>query len=218
MPTDEREPRSETDGKEQEGRLEQHEIKSETGVVTAEAQEQQPDRGAQPVDQEQPPRLAFPVIGIGGSAGGLEAFTELFKAMPDDSGMAFVVIQHLPPERESMVCEILSRYTKMPVSQVEDGMPIEPNHVYVIRPGRTLTIHDRVLRLGGGTDQPGIAGPSMTSFVRLPKSSANAPSASSCQGWAPTGRRRSDGESCWRRLYRSGPRLREVPQHAAGTH
>src|SRR4051812_40001745 len=67
----------------------------------------QDDRQAMPVDQEQPPRLAFPVVGIGASAGGLEAVTEFITAMRPDSGIAFVFIQHLPPERESMMADIL---------------------------------------------------------------------------------------------------------------
>src|SRR5688572_31956722 len=75
--------------------------------------EAQHDRQAQPVDHEQPPKLAFPVVGVGASAGGLEAFTEFITAMRPDSGMAFVFIQHLPPERESMMADILSRKTEM---------------------------------------------------------------------------------------------------------
>jgi two-component system CheB/CheR fusion protein len=109
---------------------------------------EQPDRQAQPVDAEQPPYLAFPVVGVGASAGGLEAFTEFLSAMRPDSGMAFVLIQHLPPDRDSMMAEILSRRTAMTVRQVEDGMPVEPNHVYVIRPGHVLTIQEGKLRLG----------------------------------------------------------------------
>ena len=61
----------------------------------------EPDRQAQPVDAEQPPRLPFPVVGIGASAGGLEAVGEFFDAMPPDGGMAFVLVQHLPPDREA---------------------------------------------------------------------------------------------------------------------
>src|SRR5436305_15222302 len=64
------------------------------------------DRHAQPVDTEEPPRLAFPVVGIGASAGGLEAIIEFISAMRHDAGMAYVVIQHLPPDRESLVAEI----------------------------------------------------------------------------------------------------------------
>lgn len=97
---------------------------------------------------EQPPRLGFPVVGVGASAGGLEAFTSLFGAMPADSGMAFVLIQHLPPDGESMLSELLQRTTSMPVQQVEDGMLVEPDHVYVIRPGYTLTLKDGRLHLG----------------------------------------------------------------------
>ena len=109
---------------------------------------EQPDREAQPVDAEQPPRLPFPVVGIGASAGGLEAVGEFLDAMRPDSGMAFVLVQHLPPDHHSMMAEILARRTRMPVRQIEDGMAVEPDHVYVIRPGHVLTIRDGHLHLG----------------------------------------------------------------------
>ncbi|HYP97080.1 MAG TPA: chemotaxis protein CheB [Polyangiaceae bacterium] len=112
------------------------------------------ERRAEPVDLEQPPRLAFPVVGVGASAGGLEAFGDLFKAMPADSGIAFVLVQHLAPDRESMVAEILQRHTAMPVRQVVDDMEIEPNSVYVIRPGHTLTIKHGRLHLGDRVERP----------------------------------------------------------------
>src|SRR5947209_6722586 len=118
--------------------------------------EHEPDRLAQPLDSEnQPPRLPFIVVGIGASAGGLEAFTDFFQAMRPDSGMAFVLIQHLPPERESLMTEILSKRTEMAVVQVEDGLQVEPNHVYVIRPGHTLTIKDGALHLGEPVEKIG---------------------------------------------------------------
>ncbi len=113
------------------------------------------DRLAEPVNVEEPPRLGFPVIGIGASAGGLEAYSDFFKAMPPDSGMAFVLIQHLPPERDSLMAEILSNRTQMPVREVVDGISVEPNHVYVIRPGRTLTIKNGALHLGEPLEKPG---------------------------------------------------------------
>jgi two-component system CheB/CheR fusion protein len=97
---------------------------------------------------EERAKAAFPVIGIGASAGGLEACSQFFEAMAGDSGMAFVLVQHLPPERESLVADILSRKTTMPVHQVEPGMRVEPDHVYVIRPGYTLTIENGRLQLG----------------------------------------------------------------------
>lgn len=115
----------------------------------------EPDRMAEPIDTEQPPRLAFPVVGVGASAGGLEAYTEFLQAMPSDSGMAIVLIQHLSPKHESMVAEILARHTEMPVHQVEDGMPVEPDHVYVIRPGSTMTLKQGRLHLGDSLLQPG---------------------------------------------------------------
>jgi two-component system CheB/CheR fusion protein len=79
-------------------------------------------------------RLPFPVVGIGASAGGLEACTALLKALPANSGMAFVVVQHLDPHHQSLLRELLSRVTKMAVTQVEDGIALEPHHVYVIPP------------------------------------------------------------------------------------
>src|SRR5688572_5799496 len=117
--------------------------------------DQQPDRLAEPLGLDQPPRLPFPVVGIGGSAGGLEAFSEFFKVMRVDSGMAFVVIQHLPPDRESLVPDILARHTKMKVLQVVDGMKVEPDHVYVIRPGHTLTLRNGILHLGEPVEKRG---------------------------------------------------------------
>ncbi|HEY0007527.1 MAG TPA: chemotaxis protein CheB, partial [Tepidisphaeraceae bacterium] len=113
------------------------------------------DRETQPVDGEGAPRLAFPVVGLGASAGGLEAYTEFLQAMPANSGMAFVLIQHLSPKHESMIAEILSRHTTMPVLQVEDGMKVEADHVYVIRPGHTMTIHNGHLHLGKSLLAPG---------------------------------------------------------------
>lgn len=111
------------------------------------------DRLAMPADSEPRPRLPFPVVGIGASAGGLTAFTDFFKAMPANNGMAFVLIQHLPPDRESLIADILSRHTVMPVKQVEDGMSVQPDHVYIIRPGHTLTLKDGVLRLGENVEK-----------------------------------------------------------------
>jgi two-component system, chemotaxis family, CheB/CheR fusion protein len=93
-------------------------------------------------------RLApFPIVGVGASAGGLEAFSEMLKALPRDTGMAFVLIQHLDPTHESMLASLLSRKSKIPVNQVTDGMEVEPNHVYVIPPNTTMGIHAGFLRL-----------------------------------------------------------------------
>ena len=90
---------------------------------------------------------ACPVIGLGSSAGGLEAFQAFLKALPVDLGYAYVLVQHLDPNHESMLAELLSRRTTMPVRQVVDGMVIEPNAVYLIPPNHSLTIEKARLRL-----------------------------------------------------------------------
>lgn len=82
----------------------------------------------------------FPVVAIGASAGGLEAFEQFFRAMPPDSGMGFVLVQHLDPTHPSILSEILQRSTPMPVVEARDHMSIERNHVYVIPPNHDMTI------------------------------------------------------------------------------
>ncbi|MEG4393883.1 chemotaxis protein CheB [Microcoleus sp. BROC3] len=89
----------------------------------------------------------FPVVGIGASAGGLEAFIELLSHLPIDTGMAFVIIQHMLPTQESLLSEILARSTQMPVHEVVSGMPVAPNQVYVIPPNVSMTIEGGVLKL-----------------------------------------------------------------------
>ena len=122
--------------------------------------EEELDRLAQPVDSfDNPPRLPFPVVAIGGSAGGLEAFIEFFKAVPPDPQMAFVIVQHLPPDRESLIAEILGRHTTLPVHQIEDGMAVEANHVYVIRPGYTLILRKGHLHLTESVNTAGHSRP-----------------------------------------------------------
>ena len=89
----------------------------------------------------------FPIVGIGASAGGLEALTAFLKAVPPDLGMAFVLIPHLDPFRKSAFTQILSRTTSMPVLNIADGMRLERDHVYVIPPNCELTIADAMLRI-----------------------------------------------------------------------
>jgi two-component system CheB/CheR fusion protein len=79
-------------------------------------------------------------VGVGASAGGLDAFTQLLKHLPADTGMAFVLIQHLDPGHTSFLREALAKSTEMPVSQAEDGTRVEPNHVYVIPPRADIAI------------------------------------------------------------------------------
>ncbi|MEM1292393.1 MAG: CheR family methyltransferase [Cyanobacteria bacterium P01_H01_bin.162] len=90
---------------------------------------------------------SFPVVGVGASAGGLEAFTELLSHLPIDTGMAFVLIQHLDPNQPSALSEIMARATPMPVSVAADGLAVAPNQVYVIPPNQVMTITAGALRL-----------------------------------------------------------------------
>lgn len=93
------------------------------------------------------PKKPFPIVGVGASAGGLEAFSELLRALPEKTGMAFVLVQHLDPKHASELREILARTTKIPVQEVKDGMRVEPDHVYVIPPNTSMVLTDGVLRL-----------------------------------------------------------------------
>ena len=86
------------------------------------------------------------IVGIGASAGGLEAIEMFFKNMSPDSGLAFVVVQHLSPDYKSLMAELLSKHTKMPVHRIDDGVMIEPNNIYLIPPRKNLTMfHGRLL-------------------------------------------------------------------------
>lgn len=86
-------------------------------------------------------------VGIGASAGGLDAFSQLLSHLPIDTNMGFVLVQHLSPGQESLLSELLGRTTRMPVVTAEDGMVVEANHVYVIPPNAQMTIADGKLHL-----------------------------------------------------------------------
>ncbi|MDT3719075.1 CheR family methyltransferase [Pseudomonas oryzihabitans] len=94
-----------------------------------------------------PSDLPFPVVGIGASAGGIQALLHFFEALPADCGMAFVVVMHLSSEHQSSLDEILQRVTRLPVQQVTQPVSIQAEHVYVIPPGSDLTMNDGYLRL-----------------------------------------------------------------------
>jgi two-component system CheB/CheR fusion protein len=101
----------------------------------------------------------FPVVGIGASAGGLEALSDLFKNMPGNTGAAFVVVQHLTPDRESNMSELLQRSTRMPAHQVSDNMKIEPDKIYLIPPGKNMSIVNGTLQLLEQIEPSGIRHP-----------------------------------------------------------
>ncbi|MDD5544176.1 MAG: chemotaxis protein CheB [Acidobacteriia bacterium] len=111
---------------------------------------------AQPPEKEHAPDAAepsvakkhvFPIVGVGASAGGLEAFTAFLKPMPAESGMAFVLIQHLDPKQHSQLTDLLSKASRMPVQEVRTDTTVKANHVYVISPGVCLSLSGGRLRV-----------------------------------------------------------------------
>ena len=103
-----------------------------------------------PLPEEQPAAASgFPIVGIGASAGGLAAFEAFFSGMPADTdpGMAFVLIQHLDPNHKSILTEIIQRYTRMQVFEVQDGVTVKPNCVYIIPPNADLAFLNGALQL-----------------------------------------------------------------------
>src|SRR5579863_10466507 len=108
-----------------------------------------PRSSARPSQAQDRPRAFddFPVVGIGASAGGLDACKKLAGALPAGNGMACILVQHLDPTHESMMVDLLAGHTSMTVRQATDGMPIERDHLYVIPPATYLSVRDGALRL-----------------------------------------------------------------------
>jgi len=101
------------------------------------------------------PRPDFPVVAIGASAGGLEAFKRFMGAMPADGGIAFALIPHLDPNHASLMVELLAKHTRMPIHEAGHGMAIERNHVYVIPPKHYLAFNEGVLALSSPPEARG---------------------------------------------------------------
>lgn len=99
------------------------------------------------------------VVGVGASAGGLEALEQFFDNVPPDTGMAFVVIQHLSPDFDSLMDELLERHTKLPVRTVEDGMQVEPNSIYLIPPRKQMIVSGGSLLLSDKDPSQGLTLP-----------------------------------------------------------
>lgn len=92
-------------------------------------------------------RQDFPIVGIGASAGGLEAFRQFIEAVPSNSEMAYVIVQHLHPLHDSMLTELLARVAKIPINEITDDIHLAPNNIYVIPENKMLTSYDGVLKL-----------------------------------------------------------------------
>ena len=122
--------------------------------VRADAASTKPQRAK---GSPEPP--VFTVVGIGASAGGLDAFKGFFTAVPNDTDMVFVLVQHLDPTHVSLTAELLGKQTAMPVVQVTDEVQVEPNHVYVIPPNRYLTISGQRLHLTEPIERRGVRVP-----------------------------------------------------------
>ncbi|WP_342347611.1 chemotaxis protein CheB [uncultured Nitrospira sp.] len=105
------------------------------------------------------PANVFPIVGIGASAGGLEALSRFFSSLPEESGMGFVVIQHLAPDRESLLPELLTKKTSLPVHAAVDETLIEPNQIYIIPPNAQLQIEGGFLRVGQPVEVHGLRSP-----------------------------------------------------------
>jgi len=114
-----------------------------------------PVEGVPEIGPEDKPSSGPPVVGMGASAGGLDAFKKFFAAMPANSGIAFVLIPHLDPKHESLMPELLARHTTMPVTEAADGTTVVANHVFILPPNRYMTISGDVLRLTGPIDRTG---------------------------------------------------------------
>ena len=89
----------------------------------------------------------FPIVAVGASAGGIEAFTALLKNLPDSPGMAFVFILHQDPKHESNLAQVLARSTHLPVEVIREGMVVKIDHLYVAPPGAEVSIENGVRRL-----------------------------------------------------------------------
>jgi two-component system, chemotaxis family, CheB/CheR fusion protein len=108
------------------------------------------------------PKGSCPIVGMGASAGGLDAFQRFFSNMPPDSGLAFILVPHLDAHHKSAMAELLRSHTKMPVAQITDHAKVESNHVYVIPPNATLTIEKGVLH----SVSPRVRGMTIDDFFR----------------------------------------------------
>lgn len=137
----------------------------EKGIKTKRAKESKP----QPLSSTGKDKTVFPIVGIGASAGGLNAFENFFKHMPSDAGIAFVLVSHLDPKHVSIMPELIQKHTKMQVLSVEDGVEVQPNAIYVIPPNKFIAILHGTLYLMEPTSNHGSRLPIDAFFRSLAK-------------------------------------------------
>src|ERR1700730_6473197 len=121
----------------------------------AEAARPRPSRRSSPRRGSPLGRDSFPVVGLGASAGGLDAFRRLLAVLPAGTGMAFILIQHLDPTHASMMVDLLAGHTPLKVQQAAEGMPLDREHIYLIPPGAYLSIRGGALRLSEPSERHG---------------------------------------------------------------
>ncbi len=133
------------------------------------------DKGMKSVANQKASKLNrhFPIVGIGASAGGLDALTLFFTNLPTNTGMGFIVIQHLDPTQKGMLPELLQRQTKMQVTQAKNNSLVNPNKIYVIPPNKSITIRDGVLHLSEIIETNGLRLPIDIFFRSLAKDQAD---------------------------------------------
>ena len=159
-----------------------------------------------PANQDQP---FFPIVGIGASAGGLEALEQFFDNMPVDTGMAFVVVQHLSPDFKSLMDELLARHTTMDIHRVIDGVEVKPDSIYLIPPKTNMMLSEGKLRLTEHLSTDGLRYPIDIFFESLSKDAGERAIAVVLSG---TG---SDGSRGIQRIHESeGLVLSQDPQSA----
>ncbi len=126
-----------------------------------------PKTDGQPPEDEGNPPGTIPVVGVGTSAGGLAALESMVPAIKPGSGLAYVIIQHLDPDHESVLAAILERLATIPVTAIKDHMAIQADHIFVIPPNKSLTVVDGELRLGNPIEQRGLRTPIDGFFLSL---------------------------------------------------
>ncbi len=163
----------------------------------------------------------FPIVGIGASAGGLAAFEAFFSGMPVDSdpGMAFVLVQHLAPDHKSILTDLVRRYTRMQVFEVEDGMVVEPNCAYIIPPNRDMAFLNGTLQL---LEPVAPRGPAPADRLLLPLPGPGPARAGHLHRALGHGQRRHPGragdQGRGRHGHGPGPGIHRVRRHAAQRH